>query len=296
MKISMIINPSSGQQNSLKDLDTIHKELSKHHIVSRFYTEKQYDAEIFASQAIDKDQDLIIVAGGDGTVNEIACAVGKAGRSVPVAIYPAGTSNDLASYLKIPKKAKDFLKLIEDFNILEMDLGKLNDQYFLNVAAIGNIADVASSADDDIKTKLGSLAYFFDAVGRLPELFNEVPKLSVTNDNISYKVEPVLVLIANSQRVGGFNNICPKARLDDGKLDVLIIKKSSLAEMAELVIKIIAGTHLTDPNILYFQTASLEIRTETEDMVLNLDGDNIAPEPSLHIECLKGQFKVLVKN
>lgn len=293
MKITMIINPSSGMQNSKRDLKIVYNELKKHHAVSLYYTEKERDAKFHAMDAIEKDKDLIIVCGGDGTVNEVARAVGELKKSIPIAVYPSGTSNDLANYLDVSKRPRKFLKMIEEFKIRDIDLGETNGNYFVNVAAMGKVADIADSTDDDKKAKIGFLAYFFEAVSKLPDILKKPSKLKITNKDKVYDIEAIVVLISNTTRVGGFNDITPKANPSDGLFDVLIIKSTDLGDLAELLLRVLTTRHLSDENVLYFQTDELSIEADKEGLLVNLDGDNIVTDQPIKIKLHKNLFKVL---
>lgn len=289
----MIVNPSSGMQNSKRDLKIVYNGLKKHHAVSLYYTEKEHDAKFHAMDAIKKDKDLIIVCGGDGTVNEVACAVGELNKSIPIAVYPSGTSNDLANYLEISKRPRKFLKMIEEFKTRDIDLGEINGKYFINVAAMGKVADIADSTDDDRKAKIGFLAYFFEAISKLPDIVRKPSKLKITNKNMVYDVEAIVVLISNTTRAGGFNDITPKANPSDGLFDVLIIKSTDLGDLAELLLRVLTTRHLSDENVLYFQTDELTIEGYEEDLLVNLDGDNIVTDQPIKINIHKNLFKVL---
>ncbi len=278
MKISIIINPSSGQQNT-DHMDYIYKELSKHHSVFLNYTKKFYDAKTHAIKSIEDECDLIIVSGGDGTVNQVVNGLAEMDSKIPLAIYPGGTSNDFASYLGIKKSPKDFLKMLEDFNYMDVDLGQVNDIYFMNVAAIGEIAGVASNTDKDLKAKLGRFAYYIDGISKLPDFFDDIPLLHIETKNTTYKIESFLLLITNSSLVGGFKQISPKAKINDGLFDVMVIKNANITDMAELSIRILSGNHIDDKNILYFQTDELTIRSDCKDLVINIDGENMGEMP-----------------
>lgn len=292
MEITMIVNPSSGYQDSQKDIDYIYNKLSQHHTVSIHFTRKQYGAKFFTRDAIKADKDLIIVSGGDGTLNEVVAAMGKDEKAIPIAIYPAGTANDFSTYLNISRNPDEFLAMIEDFNILDVDLGRLNETYFINVAAIGELAGLAGEVEDQSKASLGKLAYYLEALSKLPDILRPGPRLQIETEDICFSVDSLLMIIANSAIVGGFKNLNPEARIDDGYFEVLIIKDSNLADIADLYFKILTGKHLGDNSLIYLKAKKLYISSENDDLMINIDGENIGNMP-ISFEVIEKRLKFL---
>ena len=138
MKGLFIINPSSGKQNiesTLKEImaNLVLNQISPH--IDVFYTQKKNDARDRAAQLKPGEYDYVVSVGGDGTLNEVTNGLILSGSDTPLAIISAGTVNDFATYMKLPQTAEDLCQMIKHFQTKKVDVGKVNDQYFINVLA-----------------------------------------------------------------------------------------------------------------------------------------------------------------
>ena len=138
MKCLFIINPSSGTKIIQKNLnviigDLVLKQLVNH--VDTFYTEKKNDAYHHCLSLNNGDYDFIVSVGGDGTVNEVISGMVEKELSIPLAILPGGTVNDFSNHLQLPTNPNAFCSMIEKMNTIPVDIGKVNDGYFVNVIA-----------------------------------------------------------------------------------------------------------------------------------------------------------------
>ena len=144
MKGLFIINPSSGRQNFIDKIKEIAGMLVIDQIcntIDVFYTEKQDDA-LNKAAALEKGQyDFVVAVGGDGTLNEVINGVVLSQSNTPVAVISAGTVNDFATYLNLPQTPKEFCDMIADFKLKKVDVGKVNEKYFINVVAAGLLSD-----------------------------------------------------------------------------------------------------------------------------------------------------------
>ena len=162
-KVKIICNPNSGRQIVQRNIPNLVKILEKsNYYVNIYTTETQLDAMYIASEACKKGYDIIIAVGGDGTVNEVINGIMVNKIRPKLAIYPAGTVNDFANYLKIPRITKEFAKIIINEKTIKADVGLGGDRYFLNVAAAGLLTDVAYKVSPEAKTVLGKFAYYLE--------------------------------------------------------------------------------------------------------------------------------------
>ena len=117
-------------------------------------------------KACKEDWDIIVASGGDGTVNEVAKGIANSERKIPVAILSSGTVNDFANYMKIPKNIMDFYDMIKRENTIDVDLGKVNSEYFVNVAAGGLLTNVGYQVLPETKMVLGRkrMAYYIEGL------------------------------------------------------------------------------------------------------------------------------------
>ena len=157
-KCLIIINPSSGKHILQNKLDKIIGQLVLRNIVDKFdifYTEKKNDAYEKAKNADETQYDFMMSVGGDGTLNEVISGMADSHKKIPLCILAAGTVNDFANYLGIPTSVNKIVDMIEDFYVIPSDVGKLNDSYFINVAAGGMFTDISFVVTKEDKKKYG---------------------------------------------------------------------------------------------------------------------------------------------
>lgn len=286
-KVKLIINPSSGRQVFEKKIDNLCKLLlDDGYLVGKFFTAQKYDAMLEAKKTCNEDFDFIIVSGGDGTVNEVVKGIMESNRKIPIAILASGTVNDFANYLDLPKNINSFFEMIKREEILDVDLGVVHDEYFVNVAAGGLLTKVAYQAQSDLKAVLGRLAYYFEGIKELTMQNLEPVKVSIRSEEYSNDEEILLFIISNSSSIGGFKKLAPEADIIDGLLDVIIIKKSAIADLANIFINVLTGDHINHPNVIYFKTKSVYIESAKE-LPIDIDGEYGGNIPA--------QFKVISK-
>ena len=270
MKGLFIINPSSGRQNFHDKLKEITGSLIMDQICSTidvFYTEKQDDALNRAAALQPEEYDFVVAVGGDGTLNEVINGIILSGSHIPVAVISAGTVNDFANYLKLPQTPKEFCEMIKEFRLKQVDAGRVNSKYFINVVAAGLLSDIGFKVAKDKKAAMGKLAYYLEGAIDLPKQFGRTLKLRFTSDEKSLEEEILLFMVTNSQSVGGFREIAPLASTSDGKFDVVIIKKMDIFQVTPLLLSILQGDHVNHPAVEYFQTNHLKIENLDEQAV-----------------------------
>lgn len=279
MKGLFIINPSSGKQNIESTLREIMANLVLNQITSHidvFYTQKKNDAKNRAAQLKPSEYDYVVSVGGDGTLNEVTNGLILSGSNTPLAIISAGTVNDFATYMKLPQTAEDFCRMIEEFQTKKVDIGKVNNEYFINVLAAGMLTDIAYKVPKDKKAVLGKMAYYLEGVKEFPKQLAQNMTLSFHSKEFNDTLDIMLFLVTNSKSVGGFADAAPLASVSDGYLDVLILKKMDLLfEAPDLIIKWFQGDHPKHPAIEYFQTKELSVlpTEKTAEIAIDYDGE-----------------------
>lgn len=192
-----------------------------------------------------------------------------------MAIIPTGTTNDFARALKIPRgNPVAAAKVIAKNQIIHMDIGKAyKDTYFINIAAAGSFTELTYSVPSQLKTMFGYLAYLGKGVELLPGI-RTVP-VRIKHDNGAFEGEASMIFAAITNSVGGFEQIAPDAKLDDGKFTLIVVKTANLIEILQLIRKILlGGQHVNDPRIEYLKTSYLEITPLSDKkMMINLDGE-----------------------
>lgn len=293
-KVKIILNPSSGRQIIQRRIDAICKQLiDDGYTVSKFLTKEKNDAMYETIKCCSEDWDLIIACGGDGTVNEVAKGIVLGGRKIPVAILAAGTVNDFANYLDLPRTSGEFYEMIRNGNTLDVDLGRTKDEYFVNVAASGLLTNVGYQVPPETKAILGRMAYYIEGIKEIPK--QKFRPISVKFESKEYTSteDMLLFLISNSSSIGGFKKLAPKANVSDGMLDSIIIKKCDVQDLMSIFISIFSGDHIHHPSVEYFKTEKITIYTE-EDVPIDIDGEYGGKLPAT-FEVVPNSFRILVR-
>lgn len=272
----IIINPSSGKHIIQNKLDKIIGQLILQNIVKKidvFYTKKKNDAYNKAKLTKEDDYDFIMSVGGDGTLNEVISGMIDSHKQIPLCILAAGTVNDFANYLNLPTSVNKIVEMIKDFQIVSSDVGKINHSYFINVAAGGMFSDISFIVSKDDKKKYGPLAYYVKGLLDLPQQLRTNLHLSIQVDDEKFKTDAYMFAITNTNRVGGFDKIIPYADINDGKLDILIVKRCSVTDLIALFKDYRFGKHAKSPFIQYKQGKNIKITCHNKDLIVDIDGE-----------------------
>ena len=287
-KVRFIYNPYSGENIILHELDKVmklHQEKGYQVVPYRIQKDKDIDE---AFDIIDKDYNYVLVAGGDGTVDSVVNAMMNRGIDLPIGILPVGTANDFGKFLGIPSDVTKACNQILESEPKAVDIGKINDKYFINVASSGLFTDVSQKTDLNLKNTIGKLAYYLKGIEEIPN-FRRL-KVHLKSKEVDFDGEMYLILVFNGQTAGNFK-LATRADVNDGYLDVIMIKAVPIIEILPLFIKILKGEHLDSDKVIYFKTDDILIESE-EDIVVDIDGEK-GPDFPLRIRCIKGGIKVL---
>ncbi|OMF24413.1 lipid kinase [Paenibacillus sp. FSL H8-0548] len=268
----LIYNPTSGREEMKKRLPDILQRLEQGGIETSCHaTIGEGDATLAASEAADRGYDMIIAAGGDGTLYEVINGLtGKSNRP-PLGILPVGTTNDFARAMGIPKHWEYAVDLIIQQYSRFIDVGKANERYFINIAGGGSLTELTYDVPSKLKTMIGQLAYYMKGLEKMTRLRPTELNFSAAGVG-EFHDEFMMFLICNSNSVGGFERLAPDSKLDDGLLDVLLIRKCNLPEFIKLVSLALRGEHLNDPHVIHFRTNELKVTTP-DYVQINLDGE-----------------------
>jgi diacylglycerol kinase (ATP) len=267
----LIYNPTSGREEMRRRLPDILARLERHGLETSCHaTTGKGDATAAAAEAVERNFDVVIAAGGDGTIHEVINGLAEKPRRPKLGILPVGTTNDFARALHIPRNLMRACDIIGEQFARPIDVGKVNDRFFINIAGGGSMTELTYEVPSKLKTMIGQLAYYVKGIEKLPWL--RPFRLRIEADGFRLDEECMLFLVANSNTVAGFERLAPDAYLDDGKLDVLVLKKCNLADFIRIVTLATRGEHLNDPRVLYVQASRLKV--ESKDYTqLNLDGE-----------------------
>lgn len=268
----IIYNPTSGRETMKKRLPAILEKLEKAgYETSCHATTGAGDATRAASLAADRGFDLVIAAGGDGTIYEVVNGLADKPQRPILGIIPAGTTNDFARALGISRDIDKACNILTEGIVKEVDLGKVNQQYFINIAGGGTLTELTYEVPSKLKTVLGQLAYYMKGIEKLVLL--KPTKIRIESKEKVIDEEIMMFLVANSHSVGGFEKLAPQANLHDGFFDVLVIRKTSIPEFIMLATQAVRGEHIHDPRVLYFQSSELIVTSDKKDVQINLDGE-----------------------
>lgn len=287
-KVRFIYNPYSGENAILKELDKIvamHQE--KGYTIVPYRIQKGVDVTT-ALDIVDSTYEYILIAGGDGTIDTVVNAMKKRNTDLPIGIIPVGTANDFAKHLGMPQDAGACVEQILNSYPMGVDLGKVNDSYFVNVLSTGLFTDVSQKTDTNLKNTIGKLAYYIKGLEELPN-FRKLDVKIIAN-GIVFNEPIYLMLVFNGQTAGNFK-LATKAKVQDGFLDVVIFKACHIPELLPMFIKVLKGEHLNDSRIEYIKTDQLIIESN-EDIVTDIDGEK-GPDFPLRVQCIKDGIKVL---
>ncbi|AZK48716.1 diacylglycerol kinase [Paenibacillus lentus] len=268
----LIYNPSSGREEMRRLLPDVLDRLDLAGIETSCHaTTGKGDAMREAAKAVERGYDIIIAAGGDGTLNEVVNGMAGFENLPPLGIFPMGTTNDFARAMGISKRWEDYCDLVIENKTRPIDIGKVNGRHFINIAGGGSFTELTYEVPSKLKTMLGQLAYYMKGIEKVASL--SPTELIIRAEGLGVlEGEFMLFLIANSNSVGGFEKLAPDARIDDGLLDVIAVRKCNLAEFIRLLTMALRGDHFSDPRVVYFKTRRMEV-TSPGLVQLNLDGE-----------------------
>jgi lipid kinase YegS len=234
------------------------------------------DGERLGRELASAGVDLVIAAGGDGTINEVVNGVLTAEWSGRFGVVPMGTANDFAFGVDIPEGIPAAFEVAVRGAERVVDVAKLNDRHFVNVSTGGFGATATEETPPETKRLLGPWAYLITGVQKFSELRPSRARFT-TPEGEAHDGEVMLFAVGNAKRTGGGSMLTPRAELDDGQLDVLIVPAMPRMDFVALLPDLRAGTHLDHPDVHYFRTAALEVEAE-EELSVNVDGEPIRCE------------------
>ncbi|WP_035421306.1 diacylglycerol kinase [Fructilactobacillus florum] len=275
----IIFNPTSGRETLKNKLVDILNVLEQGGYETSIYatTPAENSAQNEARRVAQAGFDLVVAAGGDGTINAVINGIAPLEKRPRLGIIPAGTTNDFARALGIPRD--DFVeaaRVIANGQTTAMDVGKASNQklthYFINIAAGGRLTELTYDVPSDLKTVFGYMAYLMKAVEMLPQA--RPMDIKVQYDGGSYAGKASMFFLAMTNSVGGLEQAVPNASLSDGKFTMIIVKTGNMVEIMQLIMKVMnGGRHVHDSRIIYQETTHFSVKDNQDKMPINLDGE-----------------------
>ena len=303
MRAQVIINPIAGpgRRASIGACrDLAHRVLERHKYDADIrMTTGPDDAAVFACDAVTNGADLVVVWGGDGTVNGAASSV--AGTGVPLAIIPGGSGNGLARDLRIPLQAEAAFEVAATGGVRRIDAGELDGSLFFNVAGIGLDARIAARMASP-GARRGLLGYIQATLGELggyePVCYTIRDAKDVTGHSHMPDLvdQPALfIALANSRQYGNGAQIAPQAQLDDGVIEVVVVEPQSALRILQQVPDFFRGTLCERPGLLMRSAASVEI-TSAHAIPFHVDGEPRTGGTSLRLRVRRDTLTVRISH
>jgi diacylglycerol kinase (ATP) len=321
MQAELIYNPSSGQVVVRHELDNVVAFLNRYGwSVTLRETSKPLEATELARHAANRDAKVVIAAGGDGTVNEVAN--GLVNTDVALGVLPVGTTNSWALQMGIPalnpmlpgiqvvkmiaaleesiarplpanyyrKVLLDAARVLIEGHTVAVDMGELSGRHFLMWAGIGFDAAIAQSIPLKEKRALGSWAYVFPTIESIYKYSGTDVCLNL--DGKAVKVSTPLIAVSNIQLYGGTIAIGAKACVNDARLDVCIFKGGGFFTFVQQAVKVLAHRHLQDPQVEYYQCREIVVES-AHSLPVQIDGEPFTRTPAA-IHTVPSSLKVIV--
>ena len=303
MKTTVILNPASGRGRGKKLLPTLERLLHASNLdFNLLLTERPWHAAELAETAARQGADVLIAAGGDGTVNEIINGLMRARldgfNKTALGVLSIGTGNDFAASLDLPVKLAESVQAITRNTRRLVDVGLLKGCNFPDSRYFGNCVGIGFDAAGGILAEKitwasGLLAYLIAALQNI-FIYYKAPTLKIQLDSESIHMPSLLVSIMNGKRIGGGFWTAPNASPDDGLFDLCIAEEVSRPRMLTLLPHFLKGTQVSQPEIQMKQSQTVTITATKGVMPIQADGELLADDcRELTVEILPRQLEII---
>lgn len=280
MRTQIIMNPAAG---SAGQAAAVRERIKTMPDVSLLETDSAGHARDLSRAAVMSGAELIVAAGGDGTINEVVQGLSIDLNRAKLGILPLGTGNDLARTLVLPTNPVEALDWIAGggqerrIDLIHVDSPGASS-YCVNVAAGGFSGQVDEILTEEMKLKWGPLSYLLAAAGALPNLEGYTTSLAY-DDGEHEEIMALNVILANGRTCAGGIRVAPTAHLEDGLIDVVVVRYTSLLDLAAVAALLVAGSYLDSQDVFHRRARSVSIRSKPG-MWFNVDGELLTKEPA----------------
>ena len=256
-------------------------------------TGPQFFSDFFMREG-NREYAAIFIAGGDGSVSMLINGLLKENWSIPIGIIPAGTANDFAYHIGMPKDLKQAVNSLTAMTTQAVDVGLVNNQFFINVCSGGVLTDISYKIDLKRKNSLGRLAYYLKGMQELPNF--KSMRLGISAQSVDISEDFYLFVVLNGSSAGGLTKLGGTASVTDGQLDFIGFKAVALPQLPLVFPKILKGEHLNDKRVIHFRTSSLRIESlDDSKLESDVDGEK-GPDFPLNISTLPGRLQIICPN
>ncbi len=293
-QILLIYNPKAGKGLFLTKLpEVIDMFVKAGYTVQVYPTQAQGDA-VKKTAALPAYIDMVVAAGGDGTLDEVVTGLVKCERDVPIGYIPVGSTNDFASSLKLSSAIMEAVGDIIGGEPRGVDVGSFNSGTFVYVAAFGAFTDVAYETNQDMKNVFGHIAYIMEGARRLGDIKSYT--MDVTVDGIKNRQDYILGMVTNSVSVGGFRNLTGQdVKLDDGLFEVTLIHNpKNILEFQEIIGALLLGN--SDTALIDSYKTDRIIMETSQEVPWTLDGEYGGVHKKVEIVNRRQGIKIVLDN
>ncbi len=286
MKIRFIINPISGTRK--KQINVIR--LIKLHLIYQYdicYTKKRGDATLLCKNAIEENINTIIAVGGDGTVNE--CIKVLINTEIALGVIPCGSGNGFATHIGMSQNLKSAIKQLNSCQIKSCDTCSINNHPFVNVAGIGFDAHIANLFSNN---RTRGLKTYIKLIFK--ELSYNAKNYTIKYDNKEEKVKAYFIAFANTSLYGNNIHISPNANINDGLMDLVIVKQFPKWRILLFLFKMITKRIQNSKYVKIIKTK--EVRILAKDIITHIDGEPIKIKGEIHVITNTNNLKLFKPN
>ncbi len=297
-KTLLIYNPTAGPWDMTRTLKRLAEYMHKcDWDMDLVQTEQPGDATHYAQRAAQDGLDIVLVAGGDGTINE--AANGVVGTSTTLGIIPVGTGNILAHQLRMPILSlaaplyvRDVGEALRASRVQRVDVGVINERYFVCWAGLGFDAEIAASIEPRPRyvKRLRTLSYIIAGFAVAFEFRGVRSRIVI--EGRTFRTRALMAVASNIQLYAAFFNSAPHARMDDGLLDIFVFKGLGFSYILRHLLHLFSGTHRHDPKVMHALARTMQVQT-TPSVAVQLDGDPFGDTPAT-IGIEPGNLRLLI--
>ena len=286
-KLHFIVNPVAGGTRAIDKFGAVKGMLDDMRFPYTYeFTQCKGHGRELARAAAEHGEKYIIAVGGDGTVNYAVNAMKRKGLDIPIGVIPAGTANDFAGAVGMSREPLEAARQIASGAVDRVDVGRVNDLYFVNIFSFGIFTTTSQRTPDERKHKIGKLAYIIEGVKEFRTM-HAVP-LEIEADGERFDLRSLMVLIFNGETAGGFH-LARRSSIKDGLFDCILLEKKNFFRSTLAMCRYLAGG---SPKIVrHLRARRIDIRSSVNEPT-DVDGQKGAEFP-LHIECLAGGLRVM---
>lgn len=292
-KMLFIYNPRAGKSQIRSNLlDMIDIFVKAGYEVTAYPTQAQGDGIKAVTERQIGYYDMIACSGGDGTLDEVVTGMMQCEKRLPIGYVPAGTTNDFAGSLGIPRSMEKAARVIVDGRSFRCDVGGFNENIFVYIAAFGLFTDVSYETRQDMKNVLGHMAYVLEGMRKLSKVKSYAMK--VTSGDRAIEGDFIFGMITNSLSVGGFKKITgDNVKLDDGVFEVTLIKRPGNPVELNTIMAAMVNRNIDTDLMECFTASELQIES-AEDIAWTLDGEFGGRHSRVEIQNYKQALEIRV--